>query len=96
MGKRFDLHQGTAWYFMQKVRKVMKSSEQFPLASLVHVDEFTMGGKEEAKLGRSYDSKKKKAVIAVELTSDNKIKRAYVKSIDDYSAKSLTQYLTLI
>lgn len=90
MGKRFDLRQGTAWYFMQKVRKAMKSSEQFPLASLVHVDEFTVGGKEEGKPGRSYDSKKKKAVIAVELTAENKIKRAYVKSIDDYSAKSLT------
>lgn len=90
MGKRFDLRQGTAWYFMHKVRKSMKSSEQFPLATLVHVDEFTVGGKEEAKPGRSYDSKKKKAVIAVELTAEKKIKRAYIKSIDDYSSKSLT------
>jgi len=31
---------------------------------------------------------KKKAVIAVELTGKHKIKRVYVKSIDDYSAKS--------
>lgn len=90
MGKRFDLRQGTAWYFMHKVRKSMKSSEQFPLATLVHVDEFTVGGKEEGKPGRSYDSKKKKAVIAVELTAEKKIKRAYIKSIDDYSSKSLT------
>ncbi len=43
VGKRFNLRQGTAWYFMQKVRKAMKSSEQFPLAIiLVHVDEFTI------------------------------------------------------
>ena len=82
MGKRFDLRQGTAWYFMHKVRKSMKSSEQFPLATLVHVDEFTVGGKEEGKPGRSYDSKKKKAVIAVELTAEKKIKRAYIKSIE--------------
>lgn len=34
--------------------------------------------------------KKKKAVIAVELTHQRKIKRVYVKFIDDYSAKSLT------
>jgi hypothetical protein len=40
--------------------------------------------------GRSYDSKKKRAVIAVELTDDNKVKRVYIKSIDDYLAKSLT------
>ncbi len=91
MGKRFDLRQGTAWYFMQKVRKSMKSSEKHPLASLVHVDEFTVGGKEEGKQERSYDSKKKKAVIAVELTADKKIKRAYVKSIKDYSSKSLAK-----
>lgn len=45
---------------------------------------------EEGKQGRSYDSKKKKAVIAVELSEKHKIKRVYVKSIDDYSAKSLT------
>jgi transposase-like protein len=90
MGKRFDIRQGTAWYFMQKVRKAMKSSQNYPLTEIVHVDEFTVGGKEEGKQGRSYNSKKKKAVIAVELSEKHKIKRVYVKSIDDYSAKSLT------
>ena len=68
----------------------MKSSQKYPLETLIHVDEFTVGGKEEGKQGRSYDSKKKKAVIAVELTDDSKVKRVYMKSIDDYSAKSLT------
>ena len=90
MGKRFSLRQGTAWFFMQKVRKAMKSSQKHPLSAIVHVDEFTVGGKEDGKPGRSYDTKKKKAVIAVELTQKHKIKRVYVKSIDDYSAKSLT------
>ena len=90
MGKRFDIRQGTVWYFMQKVRSAMKSSQKYPLSELVHVDEFTVGGKEEGKPGRSYDSKKKKAVIAIELNDCQKIKRAYIKSIDDYSARSLT------
>lgn len=54
------------------------------------MNEFAIGGKEEGKQGRSYDSKKKKAVIAVGLTDNHKIKRVYKKSIDDYSAKSLT------
>lgn len=90
MGKRFDIRQGTAWYFMQKVRKAMRSSQKYPLSDLVHVDEFTVGGKELGKQGRSYDSKKKKAVIAVELNKKHQVKRVYVKSIDDYSAKSLT------
>lgn len=90
MGKRFDVRQGTAWYFMQKVRTAMGSSQQYPLSEIVHVDEFTVGGKEEGKQGRSYDSKKKKAVIAVELNRKHKVKRVYVKSIEDYSARSLT------
>ena len=90
MGKRFSIRQGTAWYFMQKVRKAMKSSQKYPLEKLIHVDEFTVGGKEEGKQGRSYDTKKKKAVIAIELTDNNKVKRVYIKSIRDYSVKSLT------
>ena len=90
MGKRFNIRQGTAWFFMQKVRKAMKSSQKYPLSTLVHVDEFTVGGKEDGKQGRSYDSKKKKAVIAVELSETHQVKRVYVKSIKDYSAKSLT------
>ena len=90
MGKRFNIRQGTAWYFMQKVRKSMKSSQKYPLTTLVHVDEFTLGGKEQGKQGRSYDTKKKKAVIAVELSEKHQVKRVYVKAIEDYSAKSLT------
>ena len=90
MGKRFNIRQGTAWYFMQKVRKSMKSSQKYPLTTLVHVDEFTVGGKEQGKQGRSYDTKKKKAVIAVELSEKHQVKRVYVKAIEDYSAKSLT------
>ena len=90
MGKRFSIGQGTAWYFMQKVRNAMKSSQKYPLEKLIHVDEFKVGGKEEGKQGRSYNSKKKKAVIAVELTDSNKLKRVYIKSIDDYSENSLT------
>jgi hypothetical protein len=29
MDKRFSIRQGTAWYFMQKVRKAMKSSQKY-------------------------------------------------------------------
>ncbi len=47
MGKRFSIGQETAWYFMQKVKKVMASSQKYPLSELVHIDEFTVGGKEE-------------------------------------------------
>ena len=90
IGKRYGISQTTAWFFMQKVRVAMKSSQKYPLSKIVHVDEFVVGGKEDGKQGRSYDTKKTKAVIAVELTDKNKVKRVYVKAIDDYSAKSLT------
>lgn len=90
LAERYGISQTSMWFFMQKVRKAMESSKKYPLSDLVHVDEFTVGGKEEGKQGRSYDSKKKKAVIAVELTGKHQVKRVYIKSIDDYSAKSLT------
>ena len=76
--------------FMQKVRVAMKSNQKHPLSEIVYVDEFVVESKEDGKQGRSYDIKKTKAVIAVELTDKNKVKRVYVKVINDYSAKSLT------
>jgi len=90
LGERYGISQTSTWFFMQKVRKAMESSKKYPLSDLVHVDEFTVGGKEEGKQGRSYDAKKKKAIIAVELTGKHQVKRVYIKSIDDYSCKSLT------
>ena len=39
--------------------------------------------------GRRYDAKKKKEVITLELTDNNKVKSFYHRSIKDYSAKSL-------
>jgi hypothetical protein len=68
----------------------MKSNQQYPLSELVHVDVFTVGGKEEGKQGRSYNYRNKKAVIAVELSKKHQIKRVYIRSINDYSATSLT------
>jgi len=67
----------------------MKSSGNHPIKGKVHIDEFVIGGKEEGKVGRSYDSKKKKIVCAVELTDDGKVKRMYAMGIDNYSSKEL-------
>lgn len=89
MSVRFGIHQRTARLFMHKVREAMKSSENYPMNGIVHVDEYVVGGYEQSKPGRSYDSKKKKAVCAVELSDDGKVKRFYTFKIDDYSAKSL-------
>jgi len=86
---RFGIGVRTARMFMQKIREAMKSSGNYPMTSIVHVDEFVVGGHEEGKPGRSYDSKKKKAMCAVELTADGKVKRFYAFKIEDYSSKSL-------
>ena len=89
MAVRFGVQVKTARMFMQKVREAMKSSENFPMKGVVNVDQYVVGGYQEGKPGRSYNSLKKKAVCAVELTDDGKVKRFYTFQIPDYSAKSL-------
>jgi hypothetical protein len=92
MGVRYGVTEKTARLFMLKVREAMASSGNNPMDGDVHVDEFVLGGKEQGKTGRSYDVKKKKAVTAIQLTKDGKIKSMYAMKIDDFSARSL-QYI---
>lgn len=89
VGLRYGIRQPTAWSFMHKVRKAMESSRQYPMSELVHVDEFVIGGMEEGKKGRGYNTNKTKAVVAVELSAKHQVKRVYIKAIDDYSSKSI-------
>jgi len=89
MGVRFGVTEKTARLFMHKVREAMKSSENYPMDGTIHIDEFVVGGREKGKVGRSYNSKKKKVVTALELTDKGKIKRMYALKIDNFSAKEL-------
>ena len=89
VAKRYGVSRKTAWLFMHKLRVAMRSSGDYPMTGKVHVDEFVVGGKENMKPGRSNDSKKKKVVVAVELTEDDKVKRTYSMCIEDYSSESL-------
>ena len=82
---RFGVHQRTARLFIHKVRKAMKSSEDFPMKGNVNVDDYVVGEYEEGKSGRSYDSKKK-AVCAVKLTDAGKVKRFYTFKTPNYSS----------
>jgi len=82
-----EISRQTAHYFMQKVREAMKSSESHKMNDREQVDEFTIGGKEEGKQGRSYDTKKKKVLCAMELTDRGKVKRFYALKIPDFSSK---------
>lgn len=89
---RFGVTEKTARLFMHKVREAMESSGNHPMDGNVHVDEFVLGGREKGQVGRSYKAKKKKAITAVELTGDGKVKRMYAMRIKDFSARSL-QYM---
>ncbi len=57
---------------------------------VIHVDEFVVGGKEKGEVGRSYGSKKKKVVCAIELTETAKIKHIYALKINNFSSKELS------
>jgi hypothetical protein len=95
MGVRYGVTEKTARLFMHKVREAMASSEKYPMDGTVHVDEFVVGGKEAGKVGRSYDSKKKKVACAVQLTEDGKVRRMYAHKIENFSAKELKRMFTL-
>lgn len=89
MGVHYGVTEKTARLFMMKVREAMTPSGNNPMDGDVHVDEFVLGGREQGKIGRSYDGKKKKAITAVQLTEKGKVKRMYAMKIDDFSARSL-------
>jgi len=89
MGVRYGITDKTARLFMHKIREAMKSSGNNPMDGIVHVDEFVIGGQEKGRVGRSYNSKKKKIVCSVELTDNGKVKRMYALKIDNYSSKEL-------
>jgi hypothetical protein len=56
----------------------MSSRGNNPMDGNVHVDVFVLGGIAQGKVGRSYKSKKKKSVTAVQLTKDGKNKISYI------------------
>lgn len=92
MTVRYGVREKTARLFMMKVREAMSSSGKHAMDGEVHVDEFVLGRKDPGRIGRSYKGKKKKAVTAVELTKQGKVKRRYAMRIADFSAESL-QYI---
>ncbi len=92
LSKEFSCQQKTAWLLKAKLQQVMKSSEQYDLTGQVEVDEFLVGGVETNSRGRSH-GKKALVVLAIERVIDKKgnetIGRAYAKTIDNSSTKSL-------
>jgi DNA-directed RNA polymerase subunit RPC12/RpoP len=94
ISREYHLNQKTGILIRDKIQRAMQSSGKNPLTGLIHVDEFSLGGPEENKQGRSLDSKKKKAVMAVEILGAKPIKkknvgRLYIQKIKDFSSKEL-------
>jgi len=63
--------------------------EPLPWMATYRWTNLSRGGKEAGKPGRSYDSKKKKVVCAVQLTDEGKVRRFYSLKIKDFSSDSL-------
>lgn len=64
---RFGVTEKTARLFMLKIREALESSENNPMTGIVHVDEFVLGGREKGKIGRSYNSKKRRLSLPLNL-----------------------------
>ena len=88
LAKEIGVSQPTAWLFHRKLQQVMESSGKFPLEGEVHVDDFTTGGPEPGKPGRS-DGKKKKTLLMVEVRQGNTTGRVYCQKIDNYQKATL-------
>ncbi len=95
LSRQYGLSQKTCWFFKRKIQKAMQSSNQFPLSNVLEIDEFSIGGHEKGKPGRS-NGKKKKVILAIETVLNKKDKltigRAYARVIEDYSTDSFKPF----
>jgi len=89
--KKLSLQAKTCWLFQHKVRQAMKSSEKHPITTKAIVDEFTWGGQEQGKQGRS-KGKKKESVMAIEYNAFG-ILRCYCKVIKNAGTKELRPFM---
>lgn len=91
IAKQYGINQKTAWLFKRKFQESLnRKSKIEKLKSSVEVDEFTVGGKETKKQGRS-KGKKKIAFIAIETLANNKIGNIQLEEISGYSKKELLE-----
>ena len=90
LARKYGMHQKTVWGFMQKIRKAMESSQQYPLDGTVEVDEFVVGGPEKGAQGRSH-GRKKLAVMAVKYDSYG-IHQCYSRVIENYGTEELKPF----
>jgi hypothetical protein len=89
IAKSYGINQKSAWLFKCKFQESLKRSGQIQkLETSVEIDEFSVGGKETGKKGRS-KGKKKLVFIAVESLPNNKIGNIKLDEIKGYSKEEL-------
>jgi hypothetical protein len=89
IAKTYGINQKSAWLFKCKFQESLtRSVQKEKLKTAVEVDEFTVGGKETNKQGRS-KGKKKIAFIAVETFEKGKIGNIKMEEIKGYSKEEL-------
>jgi hypothetical protein len=94
LSHEFELRQKTCWEFKWKIQQAMRSSGQYPLTGVVHVDEFYVGEYEEGKSGRSLESKKRLVVVALEILEKGGVGRAYARVIDQASGEEFKPFFS--
>jgi hypothetical protein len=92
LSHEFDLRQKTCWEFKWKIQQAMRSSGQYQLMGVVHVDDFYVGEYEEGKSGRSLESKKRLVVVALEILEKGGVGRAYARVIEQASGKEFKPF----
>ena len=88
LSEELELHYETVLNFRHRLQKAMESSLHHPLKGHVEVDEFAVGGLDEGKQGRAKGNKKL-ASVALEITTDGHLGRAYAIPIRAYSSDEL-------
>lgn len=78
----------TAWEWLHKLRRAMVRPDRDRLCGIVEMDETTVGGIHEGRLGRG-DPRKAQVLVAVENT-DEKIGRIRLACIPDASGQTLS------
>lgn len=96
LSKTYGINQKSAWLFKRKFQESLsRNSKQEKLSGVVEVDEFSVGGKETKKQGRS-KGKKKIAFIATEILPDNRIGNIKMDEIKGYTKLELSSKIVEI
>jgi transposase-like protein len=95
IAKTYEVNKDTAWLLRKRAQLAMFSSGNNKLKGKVFVDEFSVGGKEKGKQGRSSSSKKVKVILGCEVVKykgKTTLGNAYAQVIGNYSTEEILPF----